>query len=190
MPVSILYLWWLELPPDIAKSILWDKVASGWQHRCVRRLVSPSARSEQQIPGVGCSMCLLAWTTEQLQGTPGPPLAVGIHSSSEHLKWRHAHICLLVHADHTLLFRKSLLLEVTTSGRRMEKALRIETQIPPHQRLRDGWSCSKKTNTVWMGATFVIKMLGSFDCHVLGVLGLNRVLSYAFHFQNQFGNKS
>ena len=27
--------------------------------------------------------------------------------SSEHLKWRHARICLLVHADHTLLFRKS-----------------------------------------------------------------------------------
>lgn len=145
MPVSTLYLWWLELPPDIAKSILWDKVASGWQHRYVRRLVSPSALSEQEIPGVGCSICLLAWTTEQLQGSPGPPLAVGIHSSSEHLKQRHAHICLLVHADHTLLFRKSLLLEVTMSGRRMEKALRKETQIPTHQRLRDGWSCSKKT---------------------------------------------
>lgn len=114
---STLYLWWLELPPDIAKSTLWDKVASGWQHWCVTRLVSPSALSEQDIPGVGCSICLLSWTTEQLQGTPGLPLAVGIHSSSEHLKQRRAHICLLVHPDHTLLFRKSLLLEVRTSGR-------------------------------------------------------------------------
>lgn len=57
---STLYLWWLELPPDIAKSILWDKVDSGWQHWCVRRLMSPSALSEQEIPGVGCNICLLA----------------------------------------------------------------------------------------------------------------------------------